>query len=83
MSVKRTRKGGLHISKRGKVSWGSPSYRIGSKNSGINISKSGFSYSQKTPFGTFNSKRGCATRGIGCIVPILFSIIIITIFIIR
>jgi len=83
MSIKRTRKGGLHISKGKKISWRSPSYRIGDKNSGLNISKSGFPFSQKTPLETFNSKKGCATTGVGDIVPILFSLIIITIFVIH
>jgi len=73
MSIKRTRKGDLHISKGGKISWRSPSYRIGDKNSGLNISK----------LETFNSKKGCATTGIGDIVPILFSLLIITIFVIH
>jgi hypothetical protein len=43
---------GLHVSP--------PSARVGSKQRGFNISKSGASYSIRTPFGVLNTRRGCS-----------------------
>jgi len=53
------RKPKVRITKKG-LRVTSPSARIGGK-SGLNISKSGLSYSIRTKLGTWNSKRSCSS----------------------
>jgi len=57
------RKGGLRISKKGKVSYSPGSVRIGRK-AGVNVSKRGVSSSVRTPLGTYNSRSGCRMKGL-------------------
>ncbi len=54
-----------------------PSYRIGGRKSGINISSKGVSYSTRTPFGTYNSRRGWS---LGCALPILLFLMLFATF---
>lgn len=55
------RRGGLRVSKKGKISYNPGNVRIGRK-AGVNISKRGASASLRTPLGTLNSRSGCRAK---------------------
>jgi hypothetical protein len=64
------RRGGLRVSKKGKVSYNPGSLRIGGK-AGVNLSKRGASASVRTPLGTYNSRSGCRLRAMMLIAPVI------------
>ena len=64
------RRGGLRVSKKGKVSYNPGSLRIGGK-AGVNLSKRGASASVRTPLGSINSRSGCRTRFFLLTVPLI------------
>lgn len=57
------RRGGVRISKKGKVSYSPGSVRIGGS-SGVNVSRRGVSSSVRTPLGTYNSRSGCRLKAL-------------------
>jgi len=67
-SLFRIRKPQLRITSRG-VRVSPPSVRVGDSDSYVNVSSSGVSYTKRTRFGTFNSRRGC-TVPIGVFVAV-------------
>jgi len=52
-----------------------PSYRIGGRSGGVNISSRGVSYSTRTPLGTYNSRRGCSMP-LGCMLSLLTMVLL-------
>lgn len=65
------RKGGLNVSRKGKISYSPGSVRVGSRKAGVNLSRRGASGSIRTPIGTVNTRRGCRfTFLLLCAVPV-------------
>lgn len=65
------RKGGLRISRKGKVSFSPGSMRVGGSKAGINLSKRGVSGSIRTPIGSANSRSGCRLKTLMLILPVM------------
>jgi hypothetical protein len=61
----------LRVTPSGKVGLNKPSVRIGGRRTGINVSSRGVSVSTRGRGWSYNSRRGCAARIPGCLIPIL------------
>lgn len=70
------RKPQLRVNKNG-VHLGAPSARIGNRRAGFNISRSGLSFSVRTPFGMLNTRRGCTKT-----LPLLLGALLLPVFVV-
>jgi hypothetical protein len=61
----------LRVTPSGKVRLSKPSVRIGGRRTGINVSSRGVSVSTRGRGWSYNSRRGCAARIPGCLIPAL------------
>lgn len=57
-----TRRGGITVSRKGKIGYRSPSVRVGGRRSGVNIGRRGVSGTVGTSLGSYNTKRGCRMK---------------------
>jgi hypothetical protein len=62
----------LRVTPSGKVRMSKPSMRIGGRRTGVNLSSRGVSVSTRGRGWSYNSRRGCAARIPGCLIPALF-----------
>lgn len=60
--IVRRRKGGIRISKKGKISYSPGGVHIGGKSGGVNLSKRGVSSSVRAPAGSYNTRTGFAVQ---------------------
>ena len=71
----RVRPPSLRVSPKGKVSVGSPSFRVGGRRSGVNVGRRGVSGTIGTPIGSINTKRGCRTKLFTLLLAMVFLVV--------